>query len=117
MSRRGFLHKNVETPLCEHYIAAGALCSLTTNSEQLLEAARKTFLPLISLGGSVDFSLRLTTPPQRRRLGLGLMFEDSVIWCLQDSKREAHCLPTFARGALSGDFPPVWQAIPDIGRW
>jgi hypothetical protein len=58
MSRRGFLHKNVETPLCEHYIAAGALCSLTTNSEQLLEAARKTFLPLISLGGSVDFSLR-----------------------------------------------------------
>jgi len=58
MSRRGFLHKNVETPLCEHYIAAGALCSLTTNSEQLLEAARTTFLPLISPGASVDFSLR-----------------------------------------------------------
>lgn len=58
MSGRGFLHKNVETPLCGHYVAAGALCSLSTNSEQLLEAARRTFLPVISPQTPVDFSLR-----------------------------------------------------------
>ena len=58
MSTRGFLHKHVETPLCEHYVAVGALCSLTTNSEDVLEAARMTFLPVSSPQASVDFSLR-----------------------------------------------------------
>lgn len=58
MSHHGFLNRNVETPLCEHFVAAGAHCSLTTNSEQVLEAARTTFLPASPQKTPVDFSLR-----------------------------------------------------------
>jgi hypothetical protein len=58
MRRQDFLHKDVETTLCEHYIAAGAVCSLSTNSEQVLKAARNTFLPLETPPAAVDFSMR-----------------------------------------------------------
>jgi hypothetical protein len=58
MSHHGFLRRNVETPLCEHFVAAGALCSLTTNCEQVLKAARTTFFPAISPETPVDFSVR-----------------------------------------------------------
>jgi hypothetical protein len=68
MHRQDFLHKDAETRLCEHYMAAGALCSLSTNSERLLEAARDTFLRVESSQAPVDFSLRFWidgtgTPP------------------------------------------------------
>lgn len=53
-----FLHKDAETNLCNHYIAAGALCNLVTNSEQLLEAARDTFLPVAKPARAIDFSIR-----------------------------------------------------------
>jgi gluconate kinase len=53
-----FLHKDAETKLCEHYIAAGAVCSLSTNSEQVLDAARHTFCPTESRSGPVDLRLR-----------------------------------------------------------
>jgi hypothetical protein len=53
-----FLHKSAETKLCEHYIAAGAVCSLSTNSEQVLDAARNTFCPAESRPGPVDLRLR-----------------------------------------------------------
>lgn len=53
-----FLHRNVETKLCAHFIAAGAVCSLSTNSEHVLEAAGNTFQRAeFSLGG-VAFWLR-----------------------------------------------------------
>ena len=58
MRRQDFLHKDAETKLCEQYMAAGAVCSLSTNSEQLLEAARDTFLPIELPQPPVDFSLR-----------------------------------------------------------
>ena len=58
MSRRGFLHRDVETHLFEHYMAGGAEFSLATNSEELLQAARKLFLPVDSPAARVDFSLR-----------------------------------------------------------
>jgi hypothetical protein len=53
-----FLHKDAETKLCEHYIAAGALCSLSTNSERVLDAARNTFHALGVQPGPADFRLR-----------------------------------------------------------
>lgn len=59
MRHQDFLHKDAETHLCEHYMAAGAVCGLSTNSEQLLEAARNTFLPIETPPGKIDFSLRL----------------------------------------------------------
>jgi hypothetical protein len=58
MSPRDFLHKDAETQLCERYMVAGVVCSLATNSEKLLEAARQTFLPFTLPSVSVDFSVR-----------------------------------------------------------
>jgi len=52
------LHKDAETKLCEHFVAAGALCSLSTNSEQILDAARSTFQAVDSESGPVDLRLR-----------------------------------------------------------
>jgi hypothetical protein len=58
MSAGDFLCKDAATPLCEHYTAAGAVCSFSTNCEALLEAARESFLPLPAQPISVDFSIR-----------------------------------------------------------
>jgi hypothetical protein len=58
MSSRDFLHKAAVTPLCEHYTVAGTVCSLATNSEQVLEAACTSFLSVEQLPGPVDFSMR-----------------------------------------------------------
>jgi hypothetical protein len=53
-----FLHKDAETKLCGQFIAAGALCSLSTNSELVLDAARKTFQAVSSGPVSAEFRLR-----------------------------------------------------------
>ena len=58
MGSRDFLRKGALTPLCEHFTVAGAVCSLSTNCEQLLEAARTSFLSVEQLPGQVDFSMR-----------------------------------------------------------
>jgi hypothetical protein len=58
MHHQDFLHKDAETTLCEHYMAGGAVCRLSTNSEELLETARDTFLPVESAQTTPDFSLR-----------------------------------------------------------
>jgi hypothetical protein len=58
MSAGDFLCKDAQTPLCEHYMAAGAVCSFSTNCEALLEAARESFLPVEEPPVSVDFSIR-----------------------------------------------------------
>ena len=58
MSAGDFLCQDAATPLCEFYTAAGAICSLSTNCEALLEAARESFLPIEDPPGSVDFSVR-----------------------------------------------------------
>jgi hypothetical protein len=58
MSAGDFLCQDAATPLCEFYAAAGAVCSLSTNCETLLEAARESFLPIEDPPGSVDFAVR-----------------------------------------------------------
>jgi hypothetical protein len=58
MSPCNFLRKDAETPLCEHYIAAGAVCRFSTNCENLLQAARASFLPVSLAPDSVDFTIR-----------------------------------------------------------
>jgi hypothetical protein len=58
MTSQDFLHKSAETHLCERYMVAGAVCTLVTNSEHLLGAARKS-LPAVNVPlASADFSLR-----------------------------------------------------------
>jgi len=59
MSSRDFLHKNARTPRREYFMAAGAVCRLSTNFAPILEAARESFLPLHSTPRHVDFQLRL----------------------------------------------------------
>ena len=56
---RDFLHKDAETPLLATYMAAGAIFSVSTNCDQVLEAARGSFLPVKLSPVSVDFSVRL----------------------------------------------------------
>jgi len=58
MSAGDFLCQDAATPLCELYTAAGAVCSLSTNCEPLLQAARESFLPVEEPMVSVDFSVR-----------------------------------------------------------
>jgi hypothetical protein len=58
MSAGDFLCKDAATPLCEHYTAAGAVCSFSTNWEPILEAARHSFLPIETAPVSVDLSVR-----------------------------------------------------------
>jgi hypothetical protein len=53
-----FLHKNAETKLCSHYIAAGAVCNLSTNSIRVLEAASSTLQSTECPPGAIDFWLR-----------------------------------------------------------
>jgi hypothetical protein len=58
MQQPDFLHKDARTDLCEQFIAAGARCSLSTNSEPILDAARNTFQAVTSQSASLDFRLR-----------------------------------------------------------
>ena len=59
MNSRDFFHTHAVTHLREHYSAAGAVCSLSTNCQELLKAARASFLPVETPAEPVDFSLRL----------------------------------------------------------
>lgn len=58
---RDFLHRHVDTTLDEHYIAAGALCRLSTNAEGIRDAARQTFTRIHGESSTrhSSFSLRL----------------------------------------------------------
>jgi len=58
MSAADFLHKDASTQLSELYVAAGAVFRFSTNCEELLKAARGSFLPVNSPVASIDFSLR-----------------------------------------------------------
>lgn len=58
MSAGDFLCQDAATPLCEFYTAAGTVCSLSTNCETLLEAARESFQRIEDPPGAVDFSFR-----------------------------------------------------------
>ena len=53
-----FLHGDVETPLQDHYIAAGVSCRLSTNCEHVLNAARSSFLPLPGQPDEIELDLR-----------------------------------------------------------
>jgi hypothetical protein len=59
-----FFRRDVQTPLHGRFLAAGAVCAVHTNCEQILEAARQTFLPLQSETRDTDFSLRLWVDPE-----------------------------------------------------
>lgn len=53
-----FLQIDAPTPLCEQYVIGGAICELSTNRQELLDAARQSFLPVAEPAASLDFSLK-----------------------------------------------------------
>jgi hypothetical protein len=53
-----FLHEDAEMRLCERYVAGGAICSLSTNCQYVLDAAQDSFFPVDLPLTSVDFSVR-----------------------------------------------------------
>jgi hypothetical protein len=63
MSTRDFIRKDAETRLCERYMVAGTIFSFSTNCDQLLKAARDSFLPVKQPLVSVDFSVRFWVDP------------------------------------------------------
>jgi hypothetical protein len=67
MGSRDFLRKDAVTHLCEHYTVVGLVCSLSTNSEQVLEAARTSFLRAEQRPGPVDFSMRFWVDEAERK--------------------------------------------------
>ena len=58
MGSPDFLRTHAETPLCERYTVGGLVCSLATNSERLLAAARESFPPLKGPSSPADLALR-----------------------------------------------------------
>lgn len=116
---RDFLHKHAETPLCEQYIAAGALCDLSTNSERVLEAARQSFLPIRDRRWErqPSFSLRLwvderdtSQPPWPKPYLRGL---DHLVYIGLDSK--SSLLADLETRRVIGRIAPGLAA--DTGHW
>jgi DNA polymerase III delta prime subunit len=58
MGSRDFLHTDAETPLFAVYTAAGAVCELSTNYQDILQAAHESFFPLEGSRRQADFQLR-----------------------------------------------------------
>jgi len=57
------LSRDAETPLGRFYIAAGASCHLTTNSESILEAAGQAFVEASGRPADVDVHFRFWVDP------------------------------------------------------
>ena len=117
MSVADFLHKDAETPLSEMYTATGALCKLSTNCEQLLEAARDSFLPANGSTLAADFSLRFwvdkgktATPPWPKPYVRGL---DHLVFAAFDC---GSCLlADLRRRHVAGRFSSAMAC--DVGYW
>jgi len=58
MGSRDFLHTDAETPLSGIFVVAGAVCKLSTNYPDILQAAHESFFPLESPRRQADFHLR-----------------------------------------------------------
>jgi hypothetical protein len=59
MNFRNLFENPISTPWRQHYRVAGAICSISTDSELILAAARDSFTPIPEPQPSVDISLRL----------------------------------------------------------
>jgi gluconate kinase len=120
MSIRDFLHKNAETPLYERYMAAGATCSFSTNSEHLLAVARDTFLPADQPEAPADFSIRLwvedahpAQPPWPKPYVRGL---DHLVFAGFDARsslladlRERRVIGRFSKGMVAD--ATYWKTV------
>ena len=66
MILRSLFESSLIAPLHEYYHVAGAVCSLSTNSEFILGAARGSFTPMAESRVAADASMRLWVDPSAR---------------------------------------------------
>lgn len=59
-----FLHRRAQTPYTETYRAVGVGCSISTNSAQILQAARNSFAAHAHHSAQAEISMRLWVEPQ-----------------------------------------------------
>jgi len=115
-----FFRRDAQTPLHRRFLAAGAVCAVHTNCEQILEAAHQAFLPLQSDARDTDFSLRLwvdsqssSQPPWPKPFVRGL---DHLVFASFDS--DSSMLVDLRKRRVAGRFSPnmgadrnYWQAV------
>jgi hypothetical protein len=58
MNTSGILKQEEPTPLCELFVAGGAICEIQTNSESILKAAGETLIPVVSPDSTAEFCMR-----------------------------------------------------------
>jgi hypothetical protein len=117
MSAQDFLHKDARTELRAHYSVVGSVCSFETNSEQLLEAAAKTFPAAGAVSDQVDFTLRFwvddsqaSAPPWPQAYVRGL---DEFVFAGFDAR--SSILADLRRRRVIGRFSPAMAA--DAPHW
>jgi hypothetical protein len=66
MKQGDFFCRDAQTPLHRTFVAAGAVCTLQTNFEPIIEVAHEAFWPVESPARTADFSIRLWVHPQSR---------------------------------------------------
>jgi hypothetical protein len=59
MKSGDFFHRDAQTPLHQRFVTAGAVCTLQTNFEPIIQVAHEVFLPVESSNRGTDLSLRL----------------------------------------------------------
>jgi hypothetical protein len=115
-----FFRRDAQTPLHRRFLAAGAVCAIHTNCEQILEAAHRAFLPLQSDARDTDFSLRLwvdsqssSRPPWPKPFVRGL---DHLVFASFDS--DGSMLVDLRKRCVAGRFSAnmgadrdYWQAV------
>jgi hypothetical protein len=115
-----FFRREAQTPLIRRFLAAGAVCAVHTNCEQVLEAAHQAFLPLQSDAADTDFSLRLwvdsqssSQPPWPKPFVRGL---DHLVFASFDS--DSSMLVDLHKRRVAGRFSTnmgsdsnYWQAV------
>lgn len=120
MNFRKLFDQGAATPLCEHYLAAGAVCALSTNSELLLATARESLAQVAGPRSPADVSMRFWVDdaaqgrppwPQAYFRGLShLVFAafDSECAVLVDL-RTSRAIGRFSR-AMAAD-RPYWKKV------
>jgi len=111
-----FLHKNASTPYTETYVAAGAVCRLTTNFPAIVSAARESFFlmpdnpqPVFSMRLWVDDECKSSLPwPKPYLRGL-----DHLVYAGFDSGSSV--VINLLSRRIAGRFSPEFAS--DTGYW
>ena len=118
MNARSLYNGNAGPLASEHFLAAGAVCRIETNSELILAAARQSFVPIANPLSAAGMSIRLcvdpaacSRPPWPRAHFRGL---DHLVIAAFDSENTV--LADLRRRRATGRFSPAMAASADYLR-